>query len=391
MKELPRPRQKAEFEDEFGLIGDSQSMLQVMETIEQVAPTNISVLIVGESGTGKEVIARAIHGKSLRKDKPLITVNCAAIPEGLLESELFGHEKGSFTGAVGARKGYFELADQGTILLDEIGEMPLNTQTKLLRVLEGGQFMRVGGSETVTVDVRILAATNRNLEEAVRQEEFRHDLFFRLNAIKINLVPLRQRKSDIRKLALKFSGSFTESNHINFKGFSEAAFAALEAYSWPGNIRELKNKIESMIVLERGEFLTAEMVRKYVPFENDFDRAMPIPLKKSPEQAERELILNALLDLKHEIAQLRQLIFEKIFPPKQIPGFNSRLTTPYHFAEEEIISGEVSEMQSMEDMEKTLIIEALKRSGGNKRKAAKDLKISERTLYRKIKEYDLPF
>jgi transcriptional regulator with PAS, ATPase and Fis domain len=391
LKELPRPRRKAEFEDEFGLIGDSQSMQQVIETIEQVAPTNISVLIVGESGTGKEVIARAIHGKSLRKDKPLITVNCAAIPEGLLESELFGHEKGSFTGAVGARKGYFELADQGTILLDEIGEMPVNTQTKLLRVLEGGQFMRVGGSETITVDVRIITATNRNLEQAVRQEEFRHDLFFRLNAIKISLTPLRQRKSDIQKLALKFAKEFTDNNHIAFRGFSNSAFAALETYTWPGNIRELKNKIESMIVLERGEYLTDEIIRKYLPFENEFDRAMPIPLKKSPDQAERELILNALLDLKHEIAQLRQLIFEKIFPPKQIPGFTSRVQATYHYPEEEIIPGEVSEMQSMEDMEKNLIIEALKRSGGNKRKAAKELKISERTLYRKIKEYALPF
>lgn len=391
MKELPRPRGKTEYEAEFGLIGDSQSMHQVLETIEQVAPTNISVLVVGESGTGKEVVARAIHGKSTRKNKPLITVNCAAIPEGLLESELFGHEKGSFTGAVGSRKGYFELADQGTIFLDEIGEMPLNTQTKLLRVLEGGQFMRVGGSDTLTVDVRIIAATNRNLEESVRKEEFRHDLFFRLNAIKIILDPLRQRKSDIRKLALKFAKEFCESNKIDFKGFSDSAFSALEAYSWPGNIRELKNKIESMIVLERGELLTGEIVRKHIPFDNDFDRAMPIPLKKSPEQAERELILNALLDLRHEIAQLRQLIFERVFPPKQIPGYASPMRPPYHYPEEEIINSEDPEPQSMEDMEKNLINEALKRSGGNKRKAAKELKISERTLYRKIKEYDLPF
>lgn len=392
-KELPRPRKIAEFEDQYGLIGDTQPMYQVMETIEQVAPTNISVLINGESGTGKEVVARAIFGKSERNNMPFVTVNCAAIPEGLLESELFGHEKGAFTGAIGTRKGYFEMADNGTIFLDEIGEMPLNTQTKLLRVLEGGQFMRVGGSETKTVDVRVIAATNRNLERAVQKGDFRHDLFFRLNAVKIQLPPLRERKSDIRKLVLKFSSDFCRNNRIDFKGFSETAMELMENYAWPGNIRELKNKVESIIVLEKGTYITDNLLKKYLPVGGDsMDRNMPIPLNKSAEQAERELIYSVLLDLKNEVSQLRQLILDRLFPPRQLPGPHPSFVSPYHYpVDEVIIPGDENEPKSMQQMEKQLIYDALKRVGGNKRKAAKELKISERTLYRKIKEYDLPF
>ena len=391
IKELPPPRLKAEFENKYGLIGDSLPMQQVMETIEQVAPTSITVLVVGESGTGKEVVARAIHGKSLRRDKNLIIVNCAAIPEGLLESELFGHEKGAFTGAIGTRKGYFELANDSTIFLDEIGDMPLNTQAKLLRVLEGGQFMRVGGNETITVDVRVITATNRNLEKAVQRGDFRHDLFFRLNAIKIQLPALRERRDDIRKLTLKFTHDFCRDNKIDFQGFDESAFQILENYQWPGNVRELKNVIESMIVLERGELITEKNVIKYLPQRSEFARNMPIPLNKSPEQAERELIYSVLLDLKHEISQLRQLIFERIFPPHQIPGHASFIPAYHYSTEEEVIPSEESEPPSMAQMERDLIYDALKRAGGNKRRAAKALKISERTLYRKIKEYDLPF
>lgn len=390
IRQLPRPAKKAEFEDKFGLLGDSQAILQVIETIEQVAPTNIAVLLIGESGTGKEVVARAIQGKSQRKDRPFIVVNCAAIPEGILESELFGHEKGAFTGAIGIRKGYFELADGGTIFLDEIGEMPLNTQAKLLRILEGGQFMRVGGSETRTVDVRIIAATNRNLEEAVRKEEFRNDLFFRLNAVKIVLPPLRERKSDIRKLVNKFTQDFCRENKIEFEGFTERAYEILESHHWPGNIRELKNQIESMIVLERGQRIDEQNIRKYIPIDFYAERNMPIPLKKSPEQAERELIYSALLDLKHEIVELRQLILERVFPSRQIPSWSPHF--PSSYVEEEIIPKENGEQsRTMEDMEKNLILEALKKNGGSKRKAARQLNISERTLYRKIKEYDLPF
>ncbi|MBN2088668.1 sigma 54-interacting transcriptional regulator [candidate division KSB1 bacterium] len=390
IKQLPRPAKKAEFEDKFGLLGDSQGILQVIEIIEQVAPTNIAVLLIGESGTGKEVVARAIQGKSQRKDRAFIVVNCAAIPEGILESELFGHEKGAFTGAIGIRKGYFELADGGTIFLDEIGEMPLNTQSKLLRILEGGQFMRVGGSETRTVDVRVIAATNRNLEEAVRKEEFRHDLFFRLNAVKIVLPPLRERKSDIRKLISKFAQDFCRENKIEFQGFTERAYEILENHHWPGNIRELKNQIESMIVLERGQRIDEHNIRKYIPIDYYTERNMPIPLKKSPEQAERELIYSALLDLKHEIVELRQIILERAFPSRQLPSWSPHF--PATYMEEEIIPKENGEAsQTMDDMEKNLILEALRRNGGSKRKAAKQLNISERTLYRKIKEYDLPY
>lgn len=392
IKQLPKPQPATAVEDAFGLIGNSENMLQVREIIEQVAPTNISVLIIGESGSGKEIVARAVYEKSRRKSHPFITVNCAAIPEGLLESELFGHEKGAFTGAAGLRKGYFELADGGTIFLDEIGEMPLKTQTKLLRVLEGGQFMRVGGSETKTVDVRVITATNRHLEDDVEKGDFRHDLFFRLNAIKIQVPPLRERTDDIQQLALRFANAFSRENHIDFKGFDNSAFYALENYHWPGNVRELKNTIEKVIVLEKGEQITQTSLVRHLPQNTGFNRAMPIPLKKSPEQAERELIYTALLDLKHEISQLRQLILERLFPSKQLTNHSTSFVSPYHYpVEEEVIPKEEVEPKTMAEMERNLIFDALNRVGGSKRKAAKALRISERTLYRKIKEYDLPF
>lgn len=391
IKQLPKPKNSREFQERFGLIGESDGMKLVMEMIEQVAPTNISVLIIGESGTGKEVVARAIHGKSQRKDKQLVIVNCAAIPEGILESELFGHEKGSFTGAVGSRKGYFEMADGSTIFLDEIGEMPLNTQVKLLRVLEGGEFMRVGGNETRQVDARLIAATNRDLEKAVRNADFRHDLYFRLNAISIRIPPLRERKADIRPLVYKFTSDFCKANHIEFKGFTENALTMLDNYSWPGNIRELKNVIESVIVLERGNQVDDYLLAKYLTSPARMDRSLPVPTNKSAEQVDRELIYGILLELRNEATQLRQLILQHIFPPKRLSGLvNPSQPINYHSAEE-VISEDESEITSITKMEEELINRVLEKSGGNKRKAAKLLEISERTLYRKIKEYGLPY
>ncbi|MEJ2628092.1 MAG: sigma-54 dependent transcriptional regulator, partial [bacterium] len=237
----------------MGLIGRSEPFLQVLETIKQVAPTNITVLITGESGTGKEMVARAIHEFSQRKDKPIISVNCGAIPQGILESELFGHEKGSFTGAEASRKGYFEAADQGTIFLDEIGELPIATQVKLLRVIEQKEFMKVGGTKSIRVDVRVITATNKNLELEVNKGNFRKDLFYRLNAVKITIPPLRKRKEDIALFAYHYAQRVSQENKIDFKGFSQEAIQELENYSWPGNIREIRNLMERIIILKKGE------------------------------------------------------------------------------------------------------------------------------------------
>ena len=392
IKQLPEPKNYAEFQKKYGLIGDSDGIKLVIEKIEQVAPTDISVLIVGESGTGKELVARAIHGNSLRKDKPFIIVNCGAIPEGILESELFGHEKGSFTGAVGSRKGYFEMADGGTIFLDEIGEMPLGTQVKLLRVLEGAEFMRVGGDETRKVDVRVIAATNKELEKSVQNGEFRHDLYFRLNAISIRIPPLRERKADIRPLVIKFTSDFCRDNHIEFKGFTENALTMFENYFWPGNIRELKNLIESVIVLEKGNQIDEYQLAKYLTPTASMGRHLPVPTNKPVEQADRELLYGVLLELKNEVSQLRQLILEHVFPPKRLSGLvNPSQQIHYHPVEEVISDERDNDITSVSRMERELISRVLEKSGGNKRKAAKLLEISERTLYRKIKEYGLPY
>jgi len=241
---------------EIGFYGSSPQVEEIIRTLITVAPTDLSVLITGESGTGKEVIARAIHRMSNRADKPLVAVNTGAIPEGILESELFGHEKGSFTGATGQKKGYFEAADTGTIFLDEIGEMSLNTQVKLLRVLEESEFMRVGGTKTHKVDVRLIAATNKDLETAVQNNEFRRDLYYRLKAITIHIPPLRKRKQDIPLLVRELAENYIHDQKITFKGFSPEAIELMTQYHWPGNVRELRNFVETAIILNRGEKVT---------------------------------------------------------------------------------------------------------------------------------------
>ncbi len=375
-------------QERLGILGDSPAIRQMIETIAQVAPTNISVLITGESGTGKELAAQAVHNLSRRRDEPLITVNCAAIPEGILESELFGHEKGSFTGAVGPRKGYFELAHKGSIFLDEIGELPLSIQVKLLRVLEVREFMRVGGTAVQQVDIRFIAATNKNLEEEVRRGAFRRDLFYRLNAVHIHVPSLYERKSDIPVLAKKFARDFSRDNHIEFKGFTQDALYALSDHRWPGNVRELKNLVEKMIVLERGQKLDSQVVGKYITSQKTgSSSALPLPLQKPKEEIEQEFLLRALLEIKSEIAQLRELIMTGLLPKKSLGPW--RQVVPVEFDQTPYDEEEEDQQDSVADMEREMIKQTLAKTGGNKRKTAKMLGLSERTLYRKIKKYDL--
>jgi DNA-binding NtrC family response regulator len=381
---------RSEFQQEHGIIGESAEMQELVDVVRQVAPSDITVLITGESGVGKEVIAKAIHKASKRADRPMISVNCGAIPEGIIESELFGHEKGAFTGASEMRKGYFELADGGTIFLDEIGELPLGTQVKFLRVLENGEFMRVGSPVPRTVDVRVIAATNKELEPQVRKGNFRADLFFRLRSINIHVPPLRERREDIPVFVEYFAKEISGRNGIDFHGFSPEAMELLKGYRWDGNVRELRNVVESMIVLEQGKLIKADDVRKYVKGlrEDAFERNLPVHLHKTTEQAERELIYRALLDMKNDIVQIKNFLSrgrtEAIAPLDDIP-FDASGTA---------VSGEVVESReedsvSLDEMERRMITNALRRFNGNRRMAASSLNISERTLYRKIKEYGL--
>jgi len=384
-----------QFQENSGILGNSSAIHQIFETIEHVAPIDISVLIVGESGTGKELVARAIHQRSRRATKPLIIVNCGAIPEGLIESELFGHEKGAFTGAVGLRKGFFEMADGGTILLDEIGEMPLNAQVKILRVLEGKEFSRVGSADPKKVDVRIVAATNRELDQEVQNGTFRQDLYFRLHAVTIEVPPLRSRKEDIPLLAKNFADEFSNENHVEFEGFDDSAFDVMKEYHWNGNVRELKNLVESMIILEKGSKIDQQTILKYIERDGREARNLPIPLNRPTEQIEREFIYRALIDLKSEISQLREIILTRLFPPRRLKSWEPEDTIIIPHENGEIIYDEVptgsKSIPSLEEMERKLIEETLNKFDGNKRKTAKSLRISERTLYRKIKEYNLPY
>ena len=369
---------RAFFQQEHGIIGKSLEMQEIVDVVQQVAPTDITVLITGESGVGKEVIARALHAASRRSKKQLVSVNCGAIPEGLIESELFGHERGSFTSAVESRKGYFEIADGGSIFLDEIGETPLPTQVKLLRVLESGEFMRVGSSTHRRSDVRVIAATNKDLQYEVQQKRFRPDLYFRLRSVNIVIPPLRSRREDIPLLVEHFVKEFADRNKINFEGFSDDATDLIMEYRWPGNVRELKNVIESMLVLKNGQRLTGDDVRRNL---RDYkgpiaDRNLPVIENKSVEQAERELIYRALIELKGSILDLREMLMHGI--PARAPADDPQ-------SEQENGNG----IATLDEMERRMIISALERHKGNRRLAAKELDISERTLYRKIKEFGL--
>jgi len=372
-----------QFQEEYGILGESVEMREIIEVVEQVAPTDITVLISGESGVGKEVIAKAIHAASSRNKKPLVTVNCGAIPEGIIESELFGHERGSFTGASEQRKGYFELADGGTIFLDEIGELPLAAQVKFLRILENGEYLRVGSSVSRKVNVRVIAATNKDLESEVRHNRFRADLFFRLRSVNIIVPPLRKRPDDIPVLFKSFVDELSAKNNIKFAGISDEAKQVLKEYHWPGNVRELRNVVESMLILENGKHIEADHIRKYL---KEFkaaaveDRNLPVHIGKSVEQAERELILRALLDIKSNILELRNIIDEQVRTNGGARTHQDPMAVQQPPEEPSL---------SLQEMEHRMIAEALQRFKGNRRVAARALNVSERTLYRKIKEYGL--
>lgn len=360
-----------EFQNKFGIIGKSKEIKDLISIIMQVAQSDISVLITGESGVGKEVFARAIHGASKRADKELVSVNCGAIPESLLESELFGHKKGSFTGAIEDRKGYFEIANHGTLFLDEIAEMALTTQVKLLRVLETQEFMKIG-SETVTkVDVRIIAATNKDLQKEVDAKRFRHDLYFRLKAVTITIPPLRDRKGDILELANHFLNQFSKNNKTSKYRLTKDAEEILINYYWPGNIRELKNVVETAAALSKSEILDANSFIPLLSIIDDKDdkRNLPVWVNKPSDQVDREMIYRALIEIKKDLMELKSLALQNEVSKN---GFVK-----------------INEIVPLNNLEKEAIINALNFTKNNKRKAALLLGISERTLYRKIQEYGI--
>ncbi len=394
-----------------GILGESEAIQEVLQTIAQIAPIDISVLVTGESGTGKEMVAKALHKASRRKFSPLVTVNCGAIPAGIIESELFGHRKGSFTGAEETRKGYFEAADDGTIFLDEIGETPLETQVKLLRVIEQGEFMRVGDNATRKVDVRVVAATNRDLGEDTRRGNFRQDLYFRLKTVTINLPPLREHPGDIPPLVERFGLEFATRNDLAFKGFTPEAIRYLKAYSWPGNVRELKNVVESILALNPGERITPEMLSTQVRASDyTVNQRLPVVVDTPPEQSDRELILRQLLFIRQDLSDLRQLAVGQGVPGGAVdPYLPSPVPLAPHAAElvgegekGAVFTGDVSQIESrplidpeavgeitMEELEKELIQQTLIKFNDNRRRTAQALGIAERTLYRKIQAYGL--
>jgi len=371
---------RKEFQQQFGIIGESLEMQELVQVVQHVAPTDITVLVTGESGVGKEVIAQAIHGASRRSKKQMVTVNCGAIPQGIIESELFGHEKGSFTGASNERKGYFELADGGTIFLDEIGELPIATQVKFLRILENGEFLRVGSSIARKVDVRVIAATNKDLEQEVRSGNFRQDLFYRLRSVNVRIPGLRERRDDIPLLFEKFAKELSEKNGIVFEGITREAIDLLQNYYWHGNVRELRNIVESMLVLERGKKVDGDIVRKYLRSDNN-ERGLPMVVTQHSEFDDRQLIYRALIDMKNDMLELKNLL-KGVIGGDGTAGERSQLLPPANV-------NAVPETISLEEMERRMIENSLKKCHGNRRLAANELKISERTLYRKIKEYGL--
>ena len=411
----------------FGVIGNSPLLNRALEVAMQVAPTDISVLVTGESGTGKEIIPQVIHHLSARKHGSYIAVNCGAIPEGTIDSELFGHEKGAFTGASGSRKGYFEEADNGTIFLDEVAELPMQTQVRLLRVLETGEFIRVGSSKVIKTNVRVVAATNENMYKAIQKGKFREDLLYRLSTVPIQLPPLRNRKDDIYLLFRKFASDFSEKYRMPTIRLTEDAIAVLEKYPWPGNIRQLKNIVEQISVIENERNINGERLAFYLP---EISQSGVPAIISDEEQSgkdsfsDRELMYKFLFDMKRDLNELKKLVVEilnnngeidltgnqkdvlnRVY--NDIPHEESRklLESGSHQSKQNdgyatpeqpsVIDSdyqehiEVEESLSLEEREKELVIKALDKHKGKRKHAAKELGISERTLYRKIKEYNL--
>ncbi|MEJ6792313.1 MAG: sigma-54 dependent transcriptional regulator [Lacinutrix sp.] len=408
----------------FGIIGNSATLNRAIEKAIQVSPTDISVLVTGESGVGKESIPKIIHQLSHRKHNKYIAVNCGAIPEGTIDSELFGHEKGAFTGATTSRSGYFEVADGGTIFLDEVGELPLTTQVRLLRVLENGEFIKVGSSKVQKTNVRIVAATNVNMFEAIKKEKFREDLYYRLSTVEINLPPLRERQEDIHLLFRKFASDFALKYKMPTIKLSDDAIQNLIKFRWSGNIRQLRNVAEQISVLEQNRAISADTLRGYLPSGNSNLPAVISNTKSESDfSSEREILYKVLFDMKADLNDLKKLtmelmkngnakdvqednqgLIEKIYgdndteenledlqvlaiPQKSenTKTYTAETNDKYHFAEEI----EEEETLSLHDKELELIKKSLDRHSGKRKLAAEELGISERTLYRKIKQFDL--
>lgn len=381
----------------FGIIGNSPGLNRAIDVALQVAPTDLSVLITGESGVGKETFPQIIHQNSPRKHGQYIAVNCGAIPEGTIDSELFGHEKGSFTGALADRKGYFEVADGGTIFLDEVGELPIPTQARLLRVLETGEFIKVGSSKVLKTNVRIVAATNVNLIQAVADGKFREDLYYRLNTVPIQIPPLRERPDDIILLFRKFAGDCAEKYRMLPVRLDDEARQLLTSYRWPGNVRELKNITERISVIEENRDITADVLRLYLPDLNV--EKYPVLVKKQDNDqkffnSEREILYQVLFDMKKDVNDLKKLVHDIMGGKMPMPVADE---TPYAHPIRPVHSAPIQEAEaveeeetlSLEEVEKEMIRKALEKHNGRRKNAAADLKISERTLYRKIKEYNL--
>ncbi|MFA6701560.1 MAG: sigma-54 dependent transcriptional regulator [Dysgonamonadaceae bacterium] len=411
----------------FNIIGHSHELDRSIDIALQVAPTDLSVLITGESGVGKENFPQIIHQYSKRKHGPYFAINCGSIPEGTIDSELFGHEKGAFTGALTTRKGYFEVADKGTLFLDEVGELPLSTQARLLRVLESGEFIKVGSSNVEKSDVRVVAATNLDMIKAVEKGKFREDLYYRLNSVPIRIAPLRDRKNDIPLLFKKFAMDCSEKYTMPSISLTESAKELLMNFRWPGNVRQLKNITEQISVIEQERIITTDILKKYLP-ENE-SSLLPVPIShiKETEQRtfsnEREILYQILFDMKKDIGDLKQVVANILSEPKNasnvsessnyidsqlpvikpdktsvtlpvefnIPDLNKTIQPNANIKNDDIQDAtEYSEeARSLYDIEKEMIIKALDRNNGKRKLAAKELKISERTLYRKIKEYKL--
>lgn len=399
----------------FGIIGNSPSLNRAIDTARQVAPTDITVFITGESGTGKEVFPKIIHQLSARKHGAYTAVNCGAIPEGTIDSELFGHEKGSFTGAHEARKGYFEVSNGGTIFLDEVAELPLSTQVRLLRVLESGEFMKVGSSKVIKTDVRVVAATNVNIIEAISSGKFRQDLFYRLNTVPIHIPSLRDRKDDIYLLFRKFAADFAEKYRMPSLVLKDDAVQLLTNYRWNGNIRQLKNITEQISIIEKSRNVNALIIQKYLP--QDLSSDLPVLYKKDDGKSdfsERDILYKVLFDMKKDINDLKKVVVDILDSNKNVDKLqnNNDLLIKQLYQEVNDDTSELSKIEiqhrvdettqepiqhsevfeeslSLQDKEIDMIRKALEKHQGKRKNAAEELGISERTLYRKIKEYKI--
>ena len=390
-------------------MGNNEGLNRAIDVALKIAPVDLSVLIQGENGVGKEVFPRIIHDHSTRKTKKYFAVNCGAIPEGTIDSELFGHEKGAFTGAIEKREGYFSVANGGTLFLDEVGELPLQTQARLLRVLETGEYIPVGASEVRKTDVRIVAATNVNMERAIREGKFREDLYYRLNSVSIAVPPLRERGEDVVLLFRKFALEMSEKYKMPPIRLTEEARNMIKAYSWPGNVRQLKNIAENMSVTAEAREITPEILSTYLPEELKHNQLAIVEKKKTEHsfENEREILYQILFDLQRDVTELKKVVYENLLHGKvhghqeAVPSESSDITlyrkddqpmkvAPSYFDDaEEVKDNEMQQLLSLEDQEKLSIQKALERSGGHRKLAADQLGISERTLYRKIKDYGL--